>query len=67
MTDRAWELCKQLATEVGKARQISDREIRDRYAVMQAQDFYNLFNILEQPEKYDTSKICKELEKELEK
>jgi len=67
MTDRAWELCKQLATEVGKARQISDKEIQDRYAVMQAQDFYNLFNILKQPEKYDASKICKELEKELEK
>ena len=30
MTDRAWELCKQLATEVGKARQISDKEIQDR-------------------------------------
>ena len=67
MTDRAWELCKQLATEVGKARQINNREIQDRYAVMQAQDFYNLFNILKQPEKYDISRICKELEKELEK
>lgn len=65
--DNAWELCKQLATEVGKARQIDDREIQDRYAVMQAQDFYNLFNILKQPEKYDASRICKELEKELEK
>lgn len=67
MTGRVWELCKQLATEVGKARQISDNEIKDRYAAMQAQDFYNLFNILKEPSKYDTCKICKLMEKELEK
>ena len=67
MNNKVWELCKQLATEVGKARQISDREIKDRYAVMQAQDFYNLFNIVKSPDKYDASKVCKLLEKELEK
>lgn len=67
MKDEIWELCKQLATEVGKARGISDKEIEDRYAVMQAQDFYNLFNILTQPEKYNATDICKLIEKELDK
>lgn len=65
--DKAWELCKELATEVGRARGIDDKEIMNRFAVMQAQDFYNLFNICTHPKEYNMAKVARAMEKELEK
>ena len=67
MTDKAWQLCKELAQEVGKARGISDKEIEARFAVMQAQDFYNLYNIVRQPERYNATAVCMAMEEELRK
>lgn len=66
MNDKAWKLSKELAREVMKARGIKG-EIGETFAVMQAQDFYNLFNICKNPKKYNMAKVARAMEKELEK
>lgn len=71
MKDKVWDLCKQLARELSNTQTIiqegwSEDSI-NTHVIMQAQDFYNLFNILDDRGRYDARKICKLLEEELEK
>lgn len=69
--DKIWNMCKELTRELSSVKHLQEegwcKESIETWVVMQTQDFYNLFNILNDRNRYDARAICKVIEEELEK